>query len=473
MPTQAIAETEAVTKDGGIQKTVIRNGGEKGIRVVPGAKVTVRFVGRIVDEGKPRDSWTVFDQTRFGGETEQGDAAREEEAGFGGGMSPAGMNAAMGGKKQTEEEILEQQERLKEIKEEDELQGYELTIATGGGTGDGEEEEETPPPSLLDAKGLREALLSMREGEMSRFTLKPEYAYGEAGKKEVLSDDYKVPPGATVEYELRVMSVDDDPVELWDLKDPQKYKKAVETKVRANAFYKESDYPHAVSTYRKAMKLVDDIFQLEPRSEEQRNNKELYQVPLEDVKDLKITLLCNMAQAKLKMAEYNSSIVKCNLALRARPSHAKALFIRGQAYANKFMFEEAKRDLREAVSLQPKKAAFRAAFKAARESEKKQKKRSKRVFGNIFESAAKQHAAEEARQQARRQKAEAFRAQKAEKEEAKFGSGFGRGFFASSNESGVKSRGGREESSGGGSSAGGGGDGDDDEGMWIFEQDTL
>ena len=202
MPTQASTTAIAVTTDGGVQKVVLREGDGKGIRVVGGAKVKVRYVGRIVEDGKGRSEWKVFDQTRFGGETEEGDAAREEDASFGGGMGAAGMNAAMGGKQQTEEEKLEQQERLKEIKEEDELQGYDLTIAKaapGSATGSGkedeeedeeeEEEEDSLPSSLLDTKGLREALLTMREGETSRFTLQPEYAYGEEGKKEVLSEE--------------------------------------------------------------------------------------------------------------------------------------------------------------------------------------------------------------------------------------------------------------------------------------------
>ena len=39
-----------------------------------------------------------------------------------------------------------------------------------------------------------------------------------------------MPPGATIEYEFRIMEVDDDPVEMWDMKDPAKYAKATETK---------------------------------------------------------------------------------------------------------------------------------------------------------------------------------------------------------------------------------------------------
>lgn len=49
--------------------------------------------------------------------------------------------------------------------------------------------------------GIEVALQKFKKGEKSLLKLKPEYAFGEAGKT-----DFEIPPSATVEYEVELKS---------------------------------------------------------------------------------------------------------------------------------------------------------------------------------------------------------------------------------------------------------------------------
>ncbi|CAJ1432349.1 unnamed protein product [Effrenium voratum] len=84
--------------------------------------------------------------------------------------------------------------------------GDEVRVRVSGRVVDGEDLESRELGFRLGQKecfrGLEEAVMSMSQGELSRFFIAPELAYGEKGQG-------KVPPSATLEYEVELLKVVD------------------------------------------------------------------------------------------------------------------------------------------------------------------------------------------------------------------------------------------------------------------------
>lgn len=96
--------------------------------------------------------------------------------------------------------------------EESPIDGQEVDVTYLGTLENGEEfdknvDEDDPFQFFVGSdniiKGWSVALLSMKKGEKSRFTIKADYAYGEAGSPP------KIPGGATLIFEIKLIDFRD------------------------------------------------------------------------------------------------------------------------------------------------------------------------------------------------------------------------------------------------------------------------
>jgi stress-induced-phosphoprotein 1 len=99
-------------------------------------------------------------------------------------------------------------------------------------------------------------------------------------------------------------------------------------KEEGNFHYKESRYDTAIEFYTKAIELTKD------------DNE-------------KATLYSNRAAAYQQLQSYTEVIIDCGEALALQPNNVKALIRRGLAYEAKEKWEQAKKDMQLALSIDP------------------------------------------------------------------------------------------------------------------------
>lgn len=192
--------------------------------------------------------------------------------------------------------------------------------------------------------GFERGIASMAAGEVATLTVQPKYAYGEEG-----SPDGQVPANAVLEYHVELVSAHPRPKTLHEMTDevreraidvllkrrlllllsefhvgvtcagPQeRYEVASAARQQGNAHYRSKNFAEAAAAYDKAWIHLDRIMQPSPA---QRN----------DVRALKVTVLLNLAQTRLKLGMYRDVIQHCNAVLALDAANVKALFRRSRA----------------------------------------------------------------------------------------------------------------------------------------------
>ncbi|EKX48016.1 FKBP-type peptidyl-prolyl cis-trans isomerase [Guillardia theta CCMP2712] len=202
-------------------------------------------------------------------------------------------------------------------------------------------------------EGFERGLEKIKKGQNAIITLSPNYAYGEAG-----NEDMGVPANATVQYVVNVNEV--TPTYQLQLKD--KLAAAEKRKEQGNVFFKSEDLEKALNKYDKAFKLVQY---------EQGEGDEA-----EAVKNLKSTCHTNKAAVLEKQGKLDECIAECTKSLDIKPTNVKALFRRGKAYCTQNRLEDATKDLKQALTVDPENKAAKQQLLLDQKD--------KKVFGKMF-----------------------------------------------------------------------------------------
>lgn len=194
--------------------------------------------------------------------------------------------------------------------------------------------------------GLDLAVSSMKKGELARYIIRPQYAFGEMGTPP------RIPKDATVMYEVELLNFVEhggvDDIEL--LSEEERQQIAFDDLLKACKSYKQeaklqfdsSSYRKAASLYRKAVYMLDKAH-LKDEEEEEKHQKMMLQLCIN------LALTCN------KMAEPKRCISWCKRALEIRgidnTSKTKALYHYGKALHSQSYFEQARDKLKAAQKL--------------------------------------------------------------------------------------------------------------------------
>ena len=219
-------------------------------------------------------------------------------------------------------------------------------------------------PHLL--LGIEDGLRNMYQNEVALLTFRPDYGYGEKG-----SDALGVPPAATLQYEVELLSFEKG-AETWQLSDEQKVAYMEEWKDKANLSYNAGDLTRAIRKYLKVLACFQYDSHLTP---EQRQR----------VYELKVACHANMAMARSKEGRSSDVFKHCNEALRMNPDHVKTLFRRGVAYTNMHDDENALVDLSRALSLEPANKAIEVELRAVQQRLEAARRRGQQAFKGMFD----------------------------------------------------------------------------------------
>ncbi|XP_067866299.1 inactive peptidyl-prolyl cis-trans isomerase FKBP6 [Heterodontus francisci] len=192
--------------------------------------------------------------------------------------------------------------------------------------------------------GMEVAILTMRNGEFSRFLLKPQYAYGQMGCPP------RIPANATVMFELEILhfldTLESDEYFMLSQEEQiiyplEKLLKVASTERKfGNYFFQQQRYEDAKDQYKKAL----SVFARRQEADEEQKQK---------IQSSKLLLYLNLSIVSLKLNAPDRALVYGERALQIESKSPKALFRCGQACILMLEYDKAKGFLLRAQKLEP------------------------------------------------------------------------------------------------------------------------
>ncbi|XP_045171413.2 inactive peptidyl-prolyl cis-trans isomerase FKBP6-like isoform X2 [Mercenaria mercenaria] len=255
------------------------------------------------------------------------------------------------------------------------LQGRELRFRLGNG-------------EVIDGQDV--AVSTMRKGEVSRFLVKPEYAYLSMGVPP------RIPPNATVLFEIELLHF----VEQAGLDD---YFSMTEEEKRNVAFSDIKKLYHSITKEAKHLFQEDRIRQAFPKYKkacsllENRHIKD--EAEEKEQQELLVRVYLNMALCCVKQSHSGRAISYTRKCLDIDKENAKALYLQGKALHQQGEFERAKDFLKRAQRKKPKDRDVNAELIKVEENMAKcrimEKDMCKKMFANPRGQTAKEKEAED------------------------------------------------------------------------------
>jgi peptidylprolyl isomerase len=202
------------------------------------------------------------------------------------------------------------------------------------------------------------AVATMRRGERCAIACRADYAYGEEGLPP------KCPGGATLIFEIELFSWKDKRKDRFDLDNTERLVEAEKCKARGTDLFKEGNFGGALDKYADARWYLD-------------SEEDDFVPPdgrYKDCKTLFVSCCLNGATCALKLEEFEDAEALASKALERDAKNAKGYFRRGTARMLMGNFTDAKADLREAATLEPKSKEIRDAYTECVEKAKLAKK---------------------------------------------------------------------------------------------------
>lgn len=226
---------------------------------------------------------------------------------------------------------------------------------------------------VIQALDLTVQLMEM--GEKALVLADSKYAYGSVG-----SLDPQVPPNTELSLEVVLLEA----VEATDLEllpPVERLALAGQKRERGNYYYQRAEYAFAVNSYGIALQVTESSSKVDISPEEE-----------EELLDVKVKCLNNMAAAQLKLDHYDAALRSCVSVLAHQPDNIKALFRKGKVLALQGEYAEAIRILRRALKLEPSNKTIHAELSklVKKHSEQKGAEQAmyKKMLGNPESSSA-------------------------------------------------------------------------------------
>ncbi|XP_035269178.1 peptidyl-prolyl cis-trans isomerase FKBP8 [Anguilla anguilla] len=231
---------------------------------------------------------------------------------------------------------------------------------------------------VIQALDLTVQLMEMNEKALVQTSAR--YAYGDLG-----SAAPAVGPEADLALEVRLLEVTDAP-DLELLPPPERISLAGRKRERGNEYYQRGDYAFAVNSYGIALQVTEasSTVELTPQEEE-------------ELLDVKVKCLNNMAAAQLKLDRPEAALRSCVAVLAHQPDNIKALFRKGKVLALQGEYATAIGTLRRALKLEPGNKTIHAELSklVRKHSEQKGMEQAmyKKMLGNPSSGPVQKHGA--------------------------------------------------------------------------------
>jgi tetratricopeptide (TPR) repeat protein len=215
-------------------------------------------------------------------------------------------------------------------------------------------------------KGIEKAIESLKCGEIAQFDIQSEYGYGAHGNAAM-----KIPPNATLRYEMELSKVVSQK-DSWDYNTfAEKLQAGIQRKTDGNAYFSAKRFNQAVRKYQRGLDFIDSKYDA---SEEEKKQAE----------ELEKTLTLNMAQCYINLREWKKAIESCNKVFETDKSNPKAQFRRAVAYSGLDDWTRATADFDRALELTPGDSAVIAEYNKLKQKMRQQDLKEKKMYTNMF-----------------------------------------------------------------------------------------
>ncbi|XP_061095341.1 peptidyl-prolyl cis-trans isomerase FKBP8 [Conger conger] len=231
---------------------------------------------------------------------------------------------------------------------------------------------------VIQALDLTVQLMEMNEKALVQTS--PTYAYGDLG-----STAPAVAPGADLTLEVHLLEVTEAP-DLELLPAAERIALAGRKRERGNEYYQRGDYAFAVNSYSIALQVSEPSSRVDVTPQEE-----------EELLEMKVKCLNNMAAAQLKLDRHEAALRSCVAVLAHQPDNVKALFRKGKVLSVQGEYAEAVRVLKRALKLEPGNKTIHAELSklVKKHSEQKGKEQAlyKKMLGNPSPGPVQKHKA--------------------------------------------------------------------------------
>lgn len=214
-------------------------------------------------------------------------------------------------------------------------------------------------------EGVELALEKFKEGEKSRLVIKPEYAFGSAG-----NDKFGIPGGATVEYEVELVTFV-KVKQAWEMDPDEKIEQAKLLKEEGNKYLKDGKLSLALKKYNRCQSYLTGF-----------DNEH------DESKQLTKSVHLNLSLLYQKQNNHDEVIANSNKVLEIEDKNVKALYRRGQSRLATQAFDNAINDFTKILEIEPENKAAQNGIAIAKHKIQEYKQREKKLFAGMFDKFA-------------------------------------------------------------------------------------
>jgi peptidylprolyl isomerase len=218
-------------------------------------------------------------------------------------------------------------------------------------------------------KGWDEGFASMKIGEKAILKVSSDYGYGPRGSPP------KIPGGATLLFEVELLSFKEKAKKKWELTDEERADLAKKLKTEGTDYFQKQQYADAIEKYNEAADIcVGEGIQDNDISDQER--------------PMYVSCWSNIAMCHVKQKAWSDAIAACNRILQLddeKDTNVKALYRRGLARTHIGLLVEAKTDLMAAYNLDKKNKDVLKALQQLKDAMAESKRKEKAAFGGMFE----------------------------------------------------------------------------------------
>lgn len=204
-------------------------------------------------------------------------------------------------------------------------------------------------------------VMDMQIGEKSELIIAPEYGYGKIGSPP------KIPGDATLIFEIELLSAHERRPTKWMMNDEERIKVTLKLKEDGGIKFKDQNYKEAEGLYREAISHLDAV---------QNDNTE--------IKNLKKTILVNIAVVCNKSQSWSAAVGACNKSLDIDSENPKAYYQRAIANMKLKQYDEAINDFKSSIKLNPTDKKLRDEFQKCKDMKKAYDKSQQSAFKAFF-----------------------------------------------------------------------------------------
>ncbi|KAG9440606.1 hypothetical protein H6P81_020771 [Aristolochia fimbriata] len=221
--------------------------------------------------------------------------------------------------------------------------------------------------------GLDKAAATMKKGEKSVVTIRPEFGFGNNEAKQELA---VIPASSTVIYEVEMVDFTKEK-EPFEMDSHEKIAAAEKKKEEGNKLFKSEKYWQAANRYDKAADYVNE-------------DKDFSDEVQNQAKSLRVSCWLNHAACSLKLSDFREVVKLCSKVLDIESHNIKALFRRAQAYVELYDLDLADFDVKKALDIDPNNREVILLLKTLKQHQAESNKRDAKLYSNMFSRMRKE-----------------------------------------------------------------------------------